>query len=212
MNILAINTAFDYLGICIVSDDILLANYYSKCKKRSSKIIFQVLDELFQNLKMAIQQVDLIVTATGPGSYTGVRIGMTAAKTLAMVNHKPLIGINSLQVLASLMSSPACDAFLNCHAKEVFHAHFIRDNGQLTQQTDIGLTNMDAVSESEEYPAIFYSISTNSLTIKNPPVSAMLQYPAPDAYMLSLLGKQQYEISGAPPLSSIQPLYIKQDA
>ena len=73
---LALDTSFENLGICITKNDSILVNFYSSNNRRNSKIIFTIIDELLKNTRIKLEEIDLYIINCGPGSYTGVRIGM----------------------------------------------------------------------------------------------------------------------------------------
>ena len=70
-------------------------------KKNHSVRVMPAIEQLLNDCDMKPTDLDKIVVAKGPGSYTGVRIGVTIAKTLAWTLNIPLVGISSLEVLAA---------------------------------------------------------------------------------------------------------------
>lgn len=84
-----------------------------------SSRIFPLIDQLFQSTEKKVEEVDEIVVVNGPGSFTGVRIGVTIAKTYAWSLKKKIIPVSELQVMASTKTDtdyliPMIDARRNC--------------------------------------------------------------------------------------------------
>lgn len=84
-----------------------------------SSRIFSLIDQLFQSTEKKVEEVDEIVVVNGPGSFTGVRIGVTIAKTYAWSLKKKIIPVSELQVMASTKTDtdyliPMIDARRNC--------------------------------------------------------------------------------------------------
>lgn len=98
---LGIETANAPLSIAIVKDGKVLAEVVQNIKLTHSVGAMPAIEELFEKTGLAPAEVDAIAVSEGPGSYTGVRIGVTLAKTLAWTLKKPLVGISSLKVLAA---------------------------------------------------------------------------------------------------------------
>lgn len=98
---LGIETANAPLSIAIVKDGKVLAEVVQNIKLTHSVGAMPAIEELFEKTGLAPAEVDAIAVSEGPGSYTGVRIGVTLAKTLAWTLKKPLVGISSLKVLAT---------------------------------------------------------------------------------------------------------------
>lgn len=97
---LGIETANAPLSIAIVKDGKILAEVVQNIKVTHSVGAMSAIEELFNKTDIAPTDIDAIAVSEGPGSYTGVRIGVTLAKTLAWTLKKPLVGVSSLQVLA----------------------------------------------------------------------------------------------------------------
>jgi tRNA threonylcarbamoyladenosine biosynthesis protein TsaB len=101
MTILAIDTSNYALGVALLEDNQVLGEYITNLKKNHSVRIMPAIQSLMKDCEKVPADLTKIVVAKGPGSYTGVRIGVTIAKTLAWTLKIPLVGISSLEILAS---------------------------------------------------------------------------------------------------------------
>jgi tRNA threonylcarbamoyladenosine biosynthesis protein TsaB len=101
MTILAIDTSNYALGVALLEDDQVLGEYITNLKKNHSVRIMPAIQTLMSDCERVPADLTKIVVAKGPGSYTGVRIGVTIAKTLAWTLKLPLVGVSSLEILAA---------------------------------------------------------------------------------------------------------------
>jgi len=101
MTILAIDTSNYVLGVALLEDNQVLGEYMTNLKKNHSVRIMPAIQTLMKDCEKVPADLTKIVVAKGPGSYTGVRIGVTIAKTLAWTLNIPLVGISSLEILAA---------------------------------------------------------------------------------------------------------------
>ncbi|RST72817.1 tRNA (adenosine(37)-N6)-threonylcarbamoyltransferase complex dimerization subunit type 1 TsaB [Siminovitchia acidinfaciens] len=101
MKILAIDTSNDVLGIALVDETKVIGEYITNLKKNHSVRVMPAIERLLVDCETKPTELDKIVVAGGPGSYTGVRIGVTIAKTMAWSLGIPLSSVSSLQVLAA---------------------------------------------------------------------------------------------------------------
>ncbi|NHC42119.1 tRNA (adenosine(37)-N6)-threonylcarbamoyltransferase complex dimerization subunit type 1 TsaB [Bacillus sp. MM2020_1] len=101
MTILAIDTSNYALGVALLEDNQVLGEYITNLKKNHSVRIMPAIQTLMKDCEKVPADLTKIVVAKGPGSYTGVRIGVTIAKTLAWTLNIPLVGVSSLEILAS---------------------------------------------------------------------------------------------------------------
>lgn len=111
---LGIDTANAPLSVAIVKDGRVVAETVQNMKVTHSVGAMPAVEELFAKANMKPSQIDAVAISEGPGSYTGVRIGVTIAKTLAWTLKKPLVGVSSLQVLAAnakLFNGVICPLF-----------------------------------------------------------------------------------------------------
>ncbi|OIJ16952.1 tRNA (adenosine(37)-N6)-threonylcarbamoyltransferase complex dimerization subunit type 1 TsaB [Anaerobacillus alkalidiazotrophicus] len=100
MKALAIDTSTFVLGVALVDGDKVLGELTTNLKKNHSLRLMPAIHSIMNDAGVSPKELNRIVVAEGPGSYTGVRIGVTTAKTLAWTLGIPLIGVSSLEVLA----------------------------------------------------------------------------------------------------------------
>jgi tRNA threonylcarbamoyladenosine biosynthesis protein TsaB len=101
MRILSIDTSNYALGIGLLDESQVMGEYISNIKKNHSVRVMPAIQTLMNECGVNPQDLTKIVVAKGPGSYTGVRIGVTIAKTLAWTLNIPMTGVSSLETLAA---------------------------------------------------------------------------------------------------------------
>ncbi len=100
MKILGLDSSGLVAGVAIVEDDLLLAQYNVNYKKTHSQTLLPMLDEVRKMIELDMDSIDAIAIASGPGSFTGLRIGSATAKGLGMALDKPLVEVPTLEGLA----------------------------------------------------------------------------------------------------------------
>lgn len=98
--ILGIDTATDTMSVAVGDSDAILGEITTNLKKNHSVRLMPAIKQLLEECSVVISDLDKIVVSAGPGSYTGLRIGVTIAKTLAWDLKIPIIGISSLAAIA----------------------------------------------------------------------------------------------------------------
>src|SRR5699024_1004999 len=100
MNILAIDTSNDVLGVAIKKDTKIVAEWMTHIKKDHSSRLMPAIVYALEQVGMEPIDIEAIVVSNGPGSYTGTRIGVTTAKTLAWSLNIPIYTVSSLKNMA----------------------------------------------------------------------------------------------------------------
>lgn len=103
---LGINTATDALAIALVEDGRLLAEAIRDVGTEHSEAVFELLETVFAWCGRARKDLRGVGVAIGPGGFTGVRTGMTLAKTVAQVANLPVYGVDTLTALAMQFAGP----------------------------------------------------------------------------------------------------------
>lgn len=100
MKLLAIDTSGLVASVAVIDNDILLAEYTINYKKTHSQTLLPMIDDVVQMIELELEVIDAIAIASGPGSFTGLRIGSATAKGLGLALNKPIISIPTVDGLA----------------------------------------------------------------------------------------------------------------
>lgn len=114
MKAIAIDTSNNTLGIAVLNGETVAGEYITNLKKNHSLRAMPAIEALLKECGLAPQDLDKVIVANGPGSYTGVRIGVSIAKTLAWSLNIPVAAVSSLEVLAAnghFFSGSICPLF-----------------------------------------------------------------------------------------------------
>ena len=100
MNLLAIDASGIAGSVAYIKDGKLAGEYYFCDKLTHSQTIMPMLEHMKSLTQINLDEVDAVAVTAGPGSFTGLRIGVTAAKTLALALGVPIVGVPTLDVIA----------------------------------------------------------------------------------------------------------------
>lgn len=100
MKILAIDTSTTNSSCAVMDDNNIVGDFSINQSMSHNEILLVMVDEMLKKLNIDIEDIDLFVAVTGPGSFTGIRIGVTVVKALAMSLNKPIVAVNTLEALS----------------------------------------------------------------------------------------------------------------
>lgn len=100
MKILALDSSGLVAGVAVLEDGCLLAEYTTNYKKTHSQTLLPMLEELRRMIELDMESIDAIAVASGPGSFTGLRIGAATAKGLGLALDKPIVEVPTLEGMA----------------------------------------------------------------------------------------------------------------
>lgn len=107
MKILAVDTSSAVASCAITDGDKLVAERILNNKMTHSQTLMPIIEAMFKESELSLSDIDLFAVANGPGSFTGLRIGVSAVKALAHSVNKPCTGISTLEAMAyNLVYSP----------------------------------------------------------------------------------------------------------
>lgn len=138
MNILALSTTSSSGSIAIYKEDNISYINHLDIKVTHSERLLPQIDAGLKNSGISISDIDLVIIANGPGSFTGVRIGLATAKGICMAHNIPLLPINTLEVLAHNIahSNRNILAFIDARMTEVYAALYSPDLEIIIQETN----------------------------------------------------------------------------
>ena len=135
MNILAIDTSTMISTVTIASNNEIIGDFNVNQQRTHSESLVPMIENLLELLGMNIKDIDAFVISKGPGSFTGLRIGMTVAKTLAQVNNKKLIPISTLEALANNSSSNYLKApMMDARGNRVYAAVYGKEEKEIIKE------------------------------------------------------------------------------
>lgn len=124
MLILAVDSATPVAGVALLNEDKLIREDFVNYKKTHSETLMPMIDKVLRDCGCSMQDVSALAVTTGPGSFTGLRIGLAAIKGLSLASGKPVIGISTLDTIAhNIISSEALVCpLLDARKQEVYTA------------------------------------------------------------------------------------------
>lgn len=105
MKLLSIDTSSDVCSVALLEDDKLIKQIDKTDSKTHSENLMPLIDLLFKETNYSLSDIEAIACSIGPGSFTGIRIGIASVKAMAEVLQIPVIGVTSLETLSYLVSS-----------------------------------------------------------------------------------------------------------
>jgi tRNA threonylcarbamoyl adenosine modification protein YeaZ len=106
MLVLGLDTSTTTGGVAIVSEQGLIANYQLDVTVTHSARLFPAIDAILRNAQLTLKEINGIAVTIGPGSFTGLRIGLAAAKGLSYLNKIPIVGVPTLDALVYPFTQP----------------------------------------------------------------------------------------------------------
>ena len=100
MKVLAIDTSCETCSVSIIQDGSILKELNSDGNKQHSVNLMPMIDEIFKQTNLSLDNIDALGCGIGPGSFTGLRIGIATIKAFSDAKHIPVVGINSLEAQA----------------------------------------------------------------------------------------------------------------
>ena len=100
MIILAIDTSCDYLSLAISKDGRLAAKLHKKAHRKHSMLLVPSIERLVKRARLKIKDIDCFAVSVGPGSFTGLRIGVATVKGLSYALDTPIVAVSTLDVIA----------------------------------------------------------------------------------------------------------------
>lgn len=161
--ILSIDTATNYAGVALAEAETVLSFKESDEQKNHASFVQPAIEAVLKSAGINISLVDAIAVTQGPGSYTGLRVGLSSAKGLCYALNKPLILLNTLEVMAyaSIENVEAHkDAFLYCpmidaRRMEVFTAVYNADLKSIVEPKALILDESSLANTITEHKIIF---------------------------------------------------------
>lgn len=138
MKILALESSATAASVALCEDEALIAQSFRDTGLTHSQTLLPMTEELLAHCGLTVADLDLIAVAAGPGSFTGLRIGVATAKGLAWAAQLPCAGCSTLEAMAwnlAGLDGELCAA-MDARRHQVYNARFRAENGTITRLTE----------------------------------------------------------------------------
>lgn len=216
--ILQIDTATEKAHVSLARDGRVLQQLRSDSQKDHASFLQPAIGQLAKEEGVTLNDIDAVSVTMGPGSYTGLRVGMASAKGLCYVLNKPLIALNTLEVIAlsTIQAAGAQDAvtlfcpMIDARRMEVFTALYDSSRQLLLEPCAMILDNTSFNKELEKGPVLFSGNgSAKFRTVCDHP-NARFYDVGVTAEAMATLSLEQFSAQRFASLAYTEPLYIKE--
>lgn len=210
MLILAFESSAIAASVALVQDGKLIAHYEQATALTHSKTLLPMAEDMFKNTEMSLKDVDIIACAKGPGSFTGIRIGVSTVKGLCFGANKMCAGISTLEAMAynGVAAGGIICCCMDARRNQIYNAKFKIENGKpvrLCEDRAIALEeleldeNMFLVGDGAELTAKF--LNEKGVSYRLAPENLRLQ----TAYGVAMAALDAKPISSA----ELLPVYLR---
>ena len=132
MLILAFESSARAASVALVEDGRLISQYSQCSGLTHSRTLLPMAEDMLKNAELSLDKVDLFAVAHGPGSFTGIRIGVSTVKGLAWAADKPCVGVSTLEAMAwhGLAAGGLVCPVMDARRSQVYNALFRIENGK----------------------------------------------------------------------------------
>ncbi len=140
MRIFAVETSAVPASCAVVEDGKVIASSYNNTAQTHSQTLMPMVEEMLKQAALTVSDMDRLAVSAGPGSFTGVRIGVAALKGLAFAEDKPCVGVSTLAAIARNAEGIGFEgvvcAAMDARCRQVYTACFMAENGGIRRLSE----------------------------------------------------------------------------
>lgn len=222
MLLLSIDTSTTICSVALHQNGRLLGCYELFTERTSSAMLTSLVENVVRQAGFALTELDAVVVAKGPGSYTGLRIGVSTAKGLCFALDKPLIAINTLQAMAEQIRQsmpvalrPASLAFcpmLDARRMEVYCALYTSEGKEIVPTSAHIIDETSFAEELAVRPILFFgdgATKCRSILGGHPHAIFSEILINPSARTIGQLGESAFIQGDFEDIAAFEPFYLK---
>lgn len=223
MTLLALETATDTCGAALLRDQTVAAEGHLHQPRVHSKQLTPLVESVLSHADVDSAALDAVAVSLGPGSYTGLRIGVSTAKGWALSTGAVLVGVPTLEAYAAQVRPGAetgdtiC-ALLDARRDEVYAAAYRVTGDELDVQAETTAVTVDALPDwlgpVEKRLWLVGNGAAKSREVLSSTGTAQLVVPSdavpPSAAWVARRGRRRLEAHGPDDVATIEPLYVKE--
>ena len=217
MKILAVDTATISCSVAATDDGKLVAELTTSKNETHSKHLMELIHSVLENSGFGVGDLDGLAVTIGPGSFTGLRIGISTIKGLALALVKPVVGVSTLKALAYQCGQTPhliCP-LLDARKGEVYAATYGFNEGQLIQKTGARAMIPEAVVEDIKSTCVFIGTGARLYRQRIVTAAESLAHFVPEgqntikASSVAFLSLPRFEANDTDRIDGLVPRYIR---
>lgn len=219
MKILGIDTSGYANAVGVIDGDRTLADYVFETRTDSLEKIVANIDFALKEAKLTLEDIEGFGVGLGPGSWTGIKVGVTVGKILAFSTNKPVSGVPTLEVLAydARNTSALICSIINAGTKDtVYAAFYLAKNDTVNRTGEYYVGDIHGLSERIKEPTVFVGSEVQSYSklisqaLGSSGISIEAREAVPRGSVVALLAATHLECGESDDVLSLEPLYLKE--
>lgn len=218
--LLSIETSTQFCSVAIHQQGQLVSFRQSAKAQTAASQLAVMIDEMVKDAQTSLREIEGVIVAAGPGSYTGLRIGVATAKGICFARGIPLIAINTLELLVSQFIKSMNEAqlkgtllcpMLDARRMEVY-CLLADDRGRVIEETQAKIIDETAFAEQLIGQRIFFfgdGAQKCQHVLQHQKNASFFPDVTPSASQLGFLGYQRFKLGATVDLDTFEPFYLK---
>jgi tRNA threonylcarbamoyladenosine biosynthesis protein TsaB len=210
MRVLAVETSTLAGGIAVLDGDVLVGQYVLDVRLTHSERLMVAVDRLLGDAGWTVRDLSGLAVAVGPGSFTGLRVGLSAAKGLAMALRIPVAGVPTLDAMAASLpfaALPVCPV-LDARKGEVYASLYRWDGAAMRREWEYLALAPEALAARLDEPVVVLGDAASA--IRSPHArAAPPSHRVPSPAWIALLGAQRLRAGETVAPADLVPIYLR---
>ncbi len=217
MKILGVDTSTDICGIALTKDRELISEFRSNIKRAHAEKIIYAIDRVLSDAKLKPHEIDGISVSIGPGSFTGLRIGLAAVKGMVLATNLPVVAVPSLDALVisgRFWPHQICP-LLKAQADEAYTALYHFQKNQLIRNSDYQLITINSLHKLIDQKTLIINVGMKNIKdavtgeLENLIEIAPPEYSMTSGYYVAILGFERFNRGLIEDVNTLEPFYLK---
>jgi tRNA threonylcarbamoyladenosine biosynthesis protein TsaB len=213
--VLGIDTATATASVGLADENRVIAERSLGMTRNHAAAIFPLIDETLQEGGVALLDVDAVAVSIGPGSFTGLRVGLSVAKGLVLVGGMAIVGVPTLEVLAQTAATdgvPVCTV-LDARRGEVYTAAFCCRQGRLECLHEATVVDLENLATYVPSPCRMVGdlVATHAAFLRERlgPAVHLVPGVSPSGAVLAGMGARRIQTTGPDDPLGLEPAYLR---
>ena len=211
--ILNIDTALDSAIVCVSENGEILRDAVNNNQKDHASWLHKAIQQIMAESGKTLTNIDAVAVSIGPGSYTGLRVGLSAAKGFCFALNKPLISIGTLEIMANAVEKNIADyvcPVIDARRMEIFMALYDKYLQEIVPPSALIVETNSFMTILNKGTVLFSGNAINKLRSAIVHPNAIFNNYPVDALHIAQLSAKYYEANKFDNLAYTEPLYIKE--